>query len=282
MVPVSGGSVTDHLCQNIGSAAHRMTKLFNNQHTGTFRHDETITVTIKRTAGMQRIIVAGGQGFKRTETCQTHGDNARFGTTGDHHIGIITFDHPIGFTDGVASGGTCSCQTEIRTAHAVTYGNVSGSNITDHHGDQKRRNPSGTAVEQHFVFPFQSTETADTAGDDHAVTVAVGTAFAGFNIESGIAQSLFSSDHCILGIQIHVTCFFRGDVLGNVQIFDLTGNMGTVCRGIKTGDLTETATAVDQRIPKIRHVVTDTGKHAATGNNHSSFIHKLHQTIFFA
>ena len=67
---------------------------------------------------------------------------------------------------------------------------------------------------------------------------------------------------------------FSRHIGGNIEIFDLSGDVSAVGGGIETGDLTKTATAVDQRCPEIINIVADAGKDAATGNYNSAFVHK--------
>ena len=65
---------------------------------------------------------------------------------------------------------------------------------------------------------------------------------------------------------------FSRHIAGNIEIFDLSGNVSAVGGGIETGDLTQAAAAVDQRIPKFIDIVADAGKDAATGNYNSAFV----------
>ena len=92
-----------------------MFKFFDHHNTGAFTHHETITVFIKGTGSVSRVIVAAAQSVHIVKASHADRADARIGATGHHHIGITTANDPAGFTDSMKTGCASRHMSDIRT-----------------------------------------------------------------------------------------------------------------------------------------------------------------------
>src|SRR5215469_12055471 len=121
----------------------------------------------------------GAHGAKSRYCERSHGG---FRTAANHDICVAILDHSIGFADGVGSGGTRGCRSEIRPCRTPLDGNLSRCKIHDCSGNEEWRDPAWPLGEKFRMLTFDNLESADAAPDTNADAV---TPF-GFHVEERV------------------------------------------------------------------------------------------------
>jgi len=173
----------------------------------------------------------------------------------------------------MSSGRTGGDQPEVRAARAVAYRDVARSDVADHHRNQEGGDPAGAALQQHLGLVAHGGEPADSAGDDDADAGGINFTLAQVPRQSGGGHRFVGSCDRILAEKIQPLRFLGIHVPAEIEVLDLSGDLGPVFRGIEPGDRSDAAASVDQGVPEIRNVVADAGNHAVTGNYNPSVVH---------
>ncbi|MFM1944048.1 MAG: hypothetical protein RI897_3030 [Verrucomicrobiota bacterium] len=121
MAGVGAIAVADDFAVDAGAAGFGVLEFLEDEDTGTFAHDETITFGVEGARGVFGVIVAGAHGFHGAEAADTEGDDGGFGAAGEHHAGVAEFDGAPGFTDGVVGGGAGGAGGEVGAAEFMEH-----------------------------------------------------------------------------------------------------------------------------------------------------------------
>ena len=169
-------------------------------------------------------------------------------------------DRAHSLTDGVVAGRASGNRAEILALKAEVHGDISCRDVRDHLRNAERRYTARTLLIQLGNLGLCNVQTADTRAKDNARAVRVKVAF----LQAGLLHCLDSCRHCKLHVCIHTACFTLFDILGRVEILDLSAQLYLVIGYIKLGDGTDAAFAGLERFPKRRHVIADRsdGTHA--------------------
>src|SRR5262249_45337826 len=121
--------VSNHFGVNLGAAFDGLLPFLQNQNTGSFSNDESISIPVERTAGPLRFIVARGQRLHSRKTADSERSNRRLGSAGDYCVLQTAANQVKCFTDGMGSGGACRRGRPIDSFRAVANGNLPGRQV---------------------------------------------------------------------------------------------------------------------------------------------------------
>ena len=80
----------------------RQFQRFQNQHASAFADDESVALSVKRTAGPVRLVIASRKRAHGGETADAHRSDRRFGAAGDHYFGVAALNYFEGVADAWA------------------------------------------------------------------------------------------------------------------------------------------------------------------------------------
>ena len=115
-----------------------MFKFLKDEHTCTFAHDEAVAAGAEGAAGTCGVVVAGREGMHGIEASYSARSDGSFCTAGYHDVGLAETDEVKGGSNGVGAGCTCRGGGVVGAMEAILYGNLSGSDVGNHLGDEER------------------------------------------------------------------------------------------------------------------------------------------------
>ena len=121
-----------------------------------------------------------------------------------------------------------------------------------------------------LVLALNGVDAADARGDIHAETGRIDVLID----DAAVLIGLNRRHHRILGEQVHPPGLPFIDIPGDIQVFDLTGQLDLVRRGVKMGDGADAAPAIPGGLPHLLGGVADGADGAHTGD-HNSSLHSL-------
>src|SRR5438094_8219063 len=98
-------TVAEHLRVNTRAAPARVLKLFDDQRSGAFAHDESVAQLIERPASERGIASPTAHCFDQVECAERKRRERRFGSTRHHYLGKIIADVSQRFADCNRSAG---------------------------------------------------------------------------------------------------------------------------------------------------------------------------------
>ena len=102
---IAGETITDDLGVDLGPTSRSMLVFFEHHHTSALAHDETVALLVVGARCTPRVFVeAGGERTARGEARKSQTVDRRFGTAGNHHVGIAELDQPRCVADGMRTG----------------------------------------------------------------------------------------------------------------------------------------------------------------------------------
>src|SRR5699024_6301107 len=107
----------------------------DDQGTGAFAKDKTVTINIVRTRGGLRVIMAYGQRLHSGKTCDWQRASGSFGTAGHENIFLACFDAATGGVPRFSTGGNRSCAGHCATTCGEVHGNSCCSAVWHKHRD---------------------------------------------------------------------------------------------------------------------------------------------------
>ena len=114
-----------------------MLEFLDDDHSGTFAHDKSITVFIKWTGSPFGLVIAGAESFHVRESAKTHRQDGRLGTTADEAVSIAEFDDPPCFTDAMV-GGRARGDDAMFGPETKFHGNDAAGDVGNHHRNGER------------------------------------------------------------------------------------------------------------------------------------------------
>ena len=267
MVSVGAHAVADDLGENFCAAGLGVLQLFEDQDAGAFPNHETVAILVEGPAGVFGVVVAGGEGAHGGESTDAHGSDGRFGTTGDHHIGIVALDDAIRVADGVGTGGAGGGGGFVGAFGAVADAHLARGKINDGRGNKKRRNFARAALQHVVVLALDHVESADAGADENAHTFAV--------VPASIFSPEFSMASCVaaraqMNEAPHFARFFLIHELQRIEVLDFGSEGNGKAGGIETGDGSHPAFGGQQVVPDFRGGIADGGNQPDPGDNDAS------------
>jgi len=166
----------------------------------------------------------------------------------------------------------CTCRTgrnqgDIRALEAKLDRQVARDHVDDRTRDEEWRNFAYTASGIFVLGPFDQRQTTDTGTDGNANAFEIDDVFF---IQTRITHSLNASSQAKMDEVIHAACVFGGNILSNVKVPDLAGNLDREGAGIELGDCGNTGFACQNILPSFFNGVSDRANDAQTGNYDSA------------
>ena len=225
VVSITGGTITDYLCQNVCSSCLCMFQILQNNHTSALAHDKSIAVFVKGNGAALRIL-ASGQSRQCCESSYTDGADTALGSACQHYVCITGLDASVSLTNRMRSGCTGSYHVQALTFQAVSDGNISCCHIGNHHGNHQRIHTVRSFFYQFGILFFHYLQTSDTGTNRASYTIRVFFT----HIKSCLRKSLFGCCHCILGKRLHSLCCLEIHIFFGYKSFDLCCHMSFILR----------------------------------------------------
>src|SRR5436305_1017727 len=146
----------------------RMFEAFKNKDSRAFANDESIAARVPRTAGVLGIVIARGERLHRGKSTDPHGGDGSFSAAANHHFRGSTLDNLEGVANGMSRSGARRGGGGIRSARAITNGNLSGRQIDNGGRDEKGRHLARAAVQQLAMLALDDVESTDAGRNVNA------------------------------------------------------------------------------------------------------------------
>ena len=174
-------------------------------------------------------------------------------------------------TDEVPAGADGIGPTAARGGDAVVgahgsgdHGNLGGTHVGEHHGDEKGSDTARAAVQQDLVLLGEGGYAADTAADDDMDAVAVHFA----RVELGLGAGFLGCDGGELGEPVHAPGVLALKVILGIEPLDLGGETGIECLGVEAGNVVDAGLASGDGAPGIGDVQAQRADHAHACYHH--------------
>ena len=208
------------------------------------------------------------------------------GAAGDHDVGTAGADHVEGHTDGVGGGGAGGGDGEDGAFGLEGDGDVAGAFVGDEHGDGHRGEAAGALLEEGLVAGAVNFLAADANAEDAADTLGVdalgelgadglpGVVDAlGEGGVAGVDPGLLGGGDGVLGEAGDALGLLGVDVLGDIEVADLAGDLDVEAGSVEALNGLDAATAGTDAFPVGLHIIAQGGDAAQTGDDDFLLVH---------
>ena len=221
---------------------------------------------------MRFIVESARKGFGTVKPGHTQAANRRFGTTGDHHVGIVPHNQAGGVANGVRASRTRGHHRMVRPLEPVLDGNVTRDKIDQAGRNEKRAEAANVRIDRNRTFGNLS-KAADTRSDHDASAALL---FVGCGLPAGIFNRLGRRSHPVKdkGIDPPSVLGFHPFVwieqpVGFIARRNLTADFRTDVRNIERLDSPNSGLARDQAFPTRFHPTSQGCEEPHTRNNNT-------------
>ena len=202
------------LAQDLSPAPTSVLQLFQDYRAGSLSHHEAVALRVEGPAGALRFVIAPRQRFGRSESSDGGGQNRRFGTAGDHHLGLPVLDLAGSLADGIGRRSAGRNRGEVGPLGAQLHRNHARRHVGDHHGHIEWTDPPRTLLHQDRVLLFVSREPADPGppNDAHAFGIDL------FHVETGVAHRFHRRVYGVVGEWIVATNVFAIQRVRRIEV----------------------------------------------------------------
>ena len=187
---VTGGAVSNYLCQDIGSSGLCMFQGLQHYHAGSLAHNKTISVLVKGD-GCPGSVLCGVQGCKGGKSRNADRGNAGLCSAGHHHVRLAVLNGTECLTNGMGSGCTCSYHVEAFSFKSELDGNIACGHVAYHEWHQKGIHTAGPLLVKLLYILFHGLERADAGSHAHAYAVRILL----LHINTGLLQGFLGCSH---------------------------------------------------------------------------------------
>src|SRR5215218_6295780 len=163
VIGVGRAAVACHRGDGLGAAALGVFLALQDYRPCAFAHNEAVAAFIEGTTRAGGLFVAAAHRTDRAESGHGEGCDRGLRGAGDHHVGVTAPDQLESFGNSFAARGAGQHRTLARARGAERDRQLTRCHVRDHHGDQKRANPSGPALVQDPVLPLPGRDAPDAA-----------------------------------------------------------------------------------------------------------------------
>jgi hypothetical protein len=175
---VAGHAVAGELRIDARPALLRRLHLLEDHDARALRDDEAVAVTVPRTRGVLRIVVALRQRLHDGEAPDGERGDHRLGPSGEREVRLAVLDHAVRLADRVRARRAGRHHGEVRPLHPVLDRDVAAGLVDDQAGDEEGRDRArvAAALEVLPVGLLDDRESPDARADHdgEALTVLVG------------------------------------------------------------------------------------------------------------
>src|SRR5436305_2349706 len=207
----------------------RMFEAFKNKASRAFANDESIAARVPRTAGVLGIVIARGERLHRGKSTDPHGGDGSFSAAANHHFRGSTLDNLEGVANGMSRSGARRGGGGIRSARAITNGNLSGRQIDNGGRDEKGRNLARAAVQQLAMLALDDVESTDAGRNVNAHFIEVRI----LRLPVGGLHGKIRPGQRNLNEARHLLEFFFFDPLEGVEVFHFSGDFAIESGGVE-------------------------------------------------
>ena len=138
VIGIAGDPVSADLAVDISSSGQGMLEFFYDQYACALRHDKSVPVLVKGTAGLLgSVVVFGAESLEHTESSERGGRKGRLCAAGDDRIHQPVLDAVVGVANGVRSRGAGRGDGKGRTLSIHLDRDLAGSDVADHLRDKE-------------------------------------------------------------------------------------------------------------------------------------------------
>ena len=262
-------AVADDFGEDCGAARLGKAKLLQDQDARTLANDKAVPVAVPGTAGVHRIVIAGGKRLHRRKAAHGKRCDRTFGTARDHRIRVAALDGAEGIADCVRGAGAGGRSRLVGTFRAPADTDVAGSQIDDRRRDEEGRDTPRAAVHQGRVLALDDIEAADAGADMYADVVGV----FGSDPQGGVLHGLLSSGHGEVNEAAHLAGLFDRNELVRIEVLNLGGDPDGVAFEGEGGDLGHATPAGHQTLPDLRCGVAHTADQTKACDDDATLLH---------
>ena len=249
-----------------GAAGGGVFHAFQHHDGCSFGQDEAVTVPVERLAGPLGVVVLARQGAKGVESGNGQGGHRSLGAAGENDLGLAVTDKVPAGADGVGPAAARRRDAVVGAHSTGDHGNLGGSHVGEHHGNQEGSYSAGAAVQQDLVLFGEGGYAADAAADHDMDAVAVHLA----GIELGLGAGFLGRHRGELGEPIHAPGVLALQVFLGVEALDFGGKAGVEGLGVEAGDVVDAGLAGGNGAPRIGDVQAERADHAYARYHHPS------------
>lgn len=263
MGAVGTHAVPEHFAQDRRTAGAGVLEFFEDDHTGPFGDDESIPIAVEGPAGLGRRVVAGREGMHAGEAGDSHGGDGCFAATGHHDVGHVILDQPVGITDGIGGRGACGGDSGVWSAKLPVDGDISGTGVDHHFGDEKRGDTDRTAIVQRGMLHFDLVQSTHAAPDEDAVPVRIALG----EIHPGLTDSLIGGCEGELGEAVEPLdlLLLQVEVVGEVEVGNFPAEPDLEVGNVEPTDCPYAAFAGADLIPQFADFAAERCSHPQSG-----------------
>src|SRR5690606_2596422 len=253
VVGVGTHAVAGELAVDARSALAGMFIFFEHEYAGTLAQHEAVAVDVPRARCRGGVIVARGKRTHGSKAPHTQRRDGGFGPAGQHDVGVAILDEPCGVADGVKARGTRRDHGIGGALEAQQDRQLARNEVDERCGHEERRNaPRATLLVLDLLF-FDTRQAANAGADDGTDAVGV---FFGY-LEAAVAPRLDARGQTVMDEGVHGLGLFGREVFRNVEILDLTRDLGVERRRVETRDATDPGATIDEIVPRRIYIVSD-------------------------
>ena len=258
-------AVPDQLGVDARTARACMLELLQDDHRGSFAHDEPVSLLVEGPRRLFGVVVAARQRAHGIESRYPDLSDRRLCPSGKHHVGAADADLVHRVADRHVRRGARGALAHQRALRPELDRHPSGAHVRNDRRDRERADAVRPAGQKHVVALLVALQAADAGGDRGAEPVGRRR---DVHARVGLRLACRSEDH--LGEAVHPPRRLAIDPDRRVEILQLAGEVDVVIRVIERRDLCGARLAREQARPRRLHIVSERADHAQAGDHDSS------------
>ena len=151
VIGVGGRPIASQLGVDMAAPAPCVLELLQDQDSGSFAQNETVSVLVEGPTGLGRSVVAYRQGSERAEARHHKRADQRIRAAGDHYIRVVPFDVAKRFPNGLCAGGARRGGARNGSARPGAHGDPAGRHVRQEAGHSVRVHASHLLLQQPVV-----------------------------------------------------------------------------------------------------------------------------------
>src|SRR6266851_7250309 len=155
--------VTHKLRKHSGSSPQCVVALFKNEHSCSFTHHKSISITIPWARCSLGIVVSSRECSHRGKAGNRQRRHGGLTSSADHHLRISALYDAEGFPDTMRSCGTRSGACDIGTSRSILDRDLASCQVCDRSVNEERRYTRGSLRDEFAVLSLDHFEGADAA-----------------------------------------------------------------------------------------------------------------------